>query len=403
MTRTILAMLLGIVALCGNAQAASPLKIAGSLDLSGPAASVGKDTLVGVQYAVEVLNRNGGVLGQQVVFDYQDNGTNPQRASTQAAAQVRDGAVMLIAPQSSAGTLAVSKTVSAKLKVPMCVSASASEDITMKSFQPYVFSIVPNGYIQMRAVATRLAKMPYKRYAILAADYVAARTNATRFKEFIKEMNPQAEIVIEEYPKLGAIDYTASINKIVAAKPDYVFSTLYGADLVAFSKQAEAVGFFRQINGRFIALYDESSLKTLGEHAAIGSDGEQFVPASYLAKASPQSKEYISRFNAKYGFVPSDWTTSAYECVMIWAQAVTAAKTTDPDAVMRAIESSGFNSIRGTLHFARYDHQADTPLFIGRVDYDKTLLQPFIAISDVIPGATLRPSEAAVLKARQTE
>jgi branched-chain amino acid transport system substrate-binding protein len=344
----------------------------GSFDLSGPAAEVGKDSLLGVQYAVEVLNKRGGVLGQSVVLNYQDNGTNPQRASNQAASLVREGAVMLMAPQSSADTLAVSKTVSAKLKVPMCVSA-------------------------------RLAKMPYKRYAIVAADYAGARTNAVRFMELMKEMNPNVEFVIEEYPKLGAIDYTATINKILAAKPDYVFTSLYGSDLVTFSKQATAVGFFKQIDDRFIALYDESTLKSLGQFAPIGSDGGQFVPASYLATASPQSKEYVNQFKAKYGVVPSDWTTSAYECVMIWAQAATTAKTTDADAVMHAVESSDFKVIRGTLRFAKYDHQADTPMFIGRVDYSKELKQPVMTITDVIPGATLQPSEAVVMKARQSQ
>jgi branched-chain amino acid transport system substrate-binding protein len=403
MKRITLTTLFGIASVWGSAHAGTPITIGGSFDLSGPAAEVGKDSLLGVQYAVEVLNKRGGVLGQSVVLNYQDNGTNPQRASNQAASLVHEGAVMLMAPQSSADTLAVSKTVSAKLKVPMCVSASGSEDITMKSFQPYVFSIAVNGYFQTRAMATRLAKMPYKRYAIVAADYAGARTNAVRFMELMKEMNPNVEFVIEEYPKLGAIDYTATINKILAAKPDYVFTSLYGSDLVTFSKQATAVGFFKQIDDRFIALYDESTLKSLGQFAPIGSDGGQFVPASYLATASPQSKEYVNQFKAKYGVVPSDWTTSAYECVMIWAQAATTAKTTDADAVMHAVESSDFKVIRGTLRFAKYDHQADTPMFIGRVDYSKELKQPVMTITDVIPGATLQPSEAVVMKARQSQ
>ncbi|MGQ7937594.1 ABC transporter substrate-binding protein [Paraburkholderia sp. D1E] len=403
MKRTTLIALFGIASVWGSAHAGTPITIGGSFDLSGPAAEVGKDSLLGTQYAVEVLNKRGGVLGQPVVLNYQDNGTNPQRASNQAASLVHGGAVMLMAPQSSADTLAVSKTVSAKLKVPMCVSASGSEDITMKSFQPYVFSIAVNGYFQTRAMATRLAKMPYKRYAVVAADYAGARTNAARFMELMKEMNPNVEFVIEEYPKLGAIDYTAAINKILAAKPDYVFTSLYGSDLVTFSKQATAVGFFKQIDNRFIALYDESTLKSLGQFAAIGSDGGQFVPASYLATASPQSKLYVNQFKAKYGVVPSDWTTSAYECVMIWAQAATAAKTTDADAVMHAVESSDFKVIRGTLRFAKYDHQADTPMFIGRVDYSKELKQPVMTITDVIPGATLQPSESVVMKARQSQ
>jgi branched-chain amino acid transport system substrate-binding protein len=382
----------------------APVKIAGSLDLSGPAASVGKDALVGVQHAVEVLNEKGGVLGRPVAFDYQDNGTNAQRASSQAMALVKDGgAVMLISPQSSGNTLAVSKTVSAKLKMPMCVSASSSDDITMKDFQPYVFSVTTTSYQTMRADAIRMAKQPYKRYAVLGGDSAAGRANVARFKEFIKELNPQAEIVIEEYPKLGAIDYTASINKILAAKPDYVLAILYGTDLITFSKQASALGFFKQVDNRFYADYDETTLKALGEFAAVGTDGGQRAPAGYLANFGSQSKDYVTRFKAKYGTLPSDWTTLAYDCVMIWAQAANAAKTTDADAVMRAIESNEFASMRGPLRFAKYDHQADTPVFMGRLEYSKDLGQAVMAITEVMPGSVVRPSEAVVLKSRRGE
>src|SRR5207244_12057446 len=146
------------------AQTGAPIKIGGSFDLSGAAGSLGKDALAGAQYAVEALNKSGGVLGRRVVLDYQDNGTNPQRAVSQATALVHDGAVVLLAPISSGSTLAVSKTVSSKLKVPMCVPVSGADEITIKEFQPYIFSVTPNTYMEARANAARLAKQPYKRY-----------------------------------------------------------------------------------------------------------------------------------------------------------------------------------------------------------------------------------------------
>ena len=242
------------------APAGEPIVIAGSFDLSGAAADVGKDVLDGVQYAIEVLNKGGGVLGRKVELRYQDNGTNPQKSVDQANTLLRDGGKFLLAPQSSASAIAVSKAVSGKLKIPSCVSSSNSDDITIKDYQPYIFEIGPNSYMEMRAVATRLAKEPYRRYAVISADYAGGRANANRFKEFIKELNPQTEIVVEEYPKFGATDYTASINKILAAKPDYVWTVLFGADLITFSKQAEALGFFSQVKNRFMALYDGNTL-----------------------------------------------------------------------------------------------------------------------------------------------
>ena len=402
MKRTLLATMLCMSVSAVNAQNA-PIKIVGSFDLSGGAAAVGKDTLTGVQFAVDQLNAKGGVLGRKVDLQYQDNGTNPRQAVDQATQLVQDGAVFLMAPQSSGNSLAVTKAVSAKYKMPMCISASGTDDLTMKDFQPYIFSVTPNSWFEMGASAARLSKLPYKRYALIGADYAGGRSNIVRFKEFLKAANPNIEFVDEEYPKLGAIDYTANINKVLASNPDYVFTIFYGNDLITFSKQAAAVGFFKQINNKFEALYDESTLKVIGDNAAIGSDARQRAPAGYLAKASPQSAEYIKRFRAKYGDVPSDWMTLAYDCVMTWAQAAEFAKTTDADPVMKAIETHEFSSMRGPLHFAAFDHQADNPVFSGIVTYSAELKQPVVDIKEIIPGSLIRPSEAIVMKSRQAQ
>jgi branched-chain amino acid transport system substrate-binding protein len=251
-----------------------------------------------------------------------------------------------------------------------------------------------------RAQAARFAKLPYKRYALLSADYAGGRAGVNRFREFLKEMNPQAEIVVEEYPKFGATDYTASINKILAAKPDYVFSILFGSDLLTFSKQANSVGFFKQIDNKFLALYDFNTLRAMGDNAPIGTEGWQRAPANYLGKQSAQAKEFIDGFKTMTGGYPSDWTIMAYDCVMTWAQAANTAKSVEPDAVIKAIEGGQFESARGSYRFATYDHQASVPTYFGKVEQSKEFGQPVLAIQDVIPGTQARPTEDMVRAAR---
>jgi branched-chain amino acid transport system substrate-binding protein len=373
-----------------------PIPIAGSFDLSGAAADVGKDVLDGVEFAVESVNKNGGVMGRPLKLTYQDNGTNPARAVNQATSLVQGGAKFLLSPQSSASAIAVSKAVSGKLRMPTCANSANSDDITIKDFQPYIFQIGANSYMEMRALAKRLAAQPYKRYAVIAADYAGGRSGANRFKEFIKELNPQSEIVVEEYPKFGAPDYTATINKVAAAKPDYVFTMLFGADLLAFSKQASAIGFFKQVNNHFVALYDGNTLKALGDYAPVGTEGWQRAPANYMAKGSPEAKEYVAAYKAKTGRYPSDWSTLAHDCVVAWAHAANVAKSVEPDAVMKAIETSDFDSPRGHFRFGKFDHQAEVPVYFGKVAQSKEFGQAVLDISAVVAGKDSRPSEAAV-------
>lgn len=392
-------MTLALMALPASAQN-GPIPVAGSFDLSGAAADVGKDVFDGVQYGIEVVDKKGGVLGRQIELKYQDNGTVPQKSVDQATAMLRDGAKFLLAPQSSGSAIAVSKTVTAKLKIPTCTSSSNTDDLTIKDYNPYIFTMAANSYMEARAVANYLAKQPYRRYAVIGPDYAAGRANAGRFKEFIKEYNPQAEIVAEDYPKFGATDYTATINKILAAKPDYVWTVLFGADLITFSKQAQAIGFFDQMKNHFMGLYDSNTLKALGQDAAVGTDGWQRAPAKLLAEASPAGKTYVMGFKGKFGHYPADWSTLGYDCVQVWAQAAEAAKSVEPDAIMGMIETREFQTARGALRLGKFDHQAEAPVYIGKVVQDKEYGQPLLDIVSTIPGATVRPSEETVHKLR---
>lgn len=383
-----------------RAQSGQPLKIVASLDLSGPIGSLGIDALAGFQFAVETVNKKGGVLGRPIALEVQDNGSNPQRAVSQANALVQSGAVLLLSPISSGGTLAVSKAVSAKLKMPMCVAVSAAEEITMKDFQPFVFSMAPTTYMLMRAVTARLAKQPYKRYALIVPDYAGGRASAARFKEFLKELNPQAQIVVEEYPKLGAIDYTASINKILAAKPDYVWSQIYGSDLLTFSKQATALDFFKQIDNRFMTVTDTNTLKILGENAPIGMEGFQYAPFNYIGREG-DGKDFVAQFKAKTGGYPSDWSITAYDCITTWAEAAAKAKTTEPEGLMRAVEEGEYTTLRGRLRFGKFDHEAEVPIYIGKIGAGKDFGQPVLEIDEVVPASATRPSQELVEKSRK--
>lgn len=376
----------------------TPIPIAGTFELSGPAADVSRDVLAGAQFAVETINRNGGVIGRPIVLTHQDNGTNPQKAVTQASALLSDGAVFLVTAASSS-SLAVSKMVTAKQKIPTCSSTSQTDDLTIKEHNPYIIGVSANSYMAMRSVATYLAKQPHKRYAVIAADFAGGRAGANRFKEFIKELNPQAEIVVEEYPKFGATNYTPSINKVIAAKPDYVFTMLFGNDLVTFTNQAQAVGFFKQVNNNFSALYDGNTLKVMGANAPVGTDGFQVAAANAIAKDG-DGKKFIDSFKEKNKQYPSDWSTLAYDCIAIWAQAANAAKSVEPDKVMAALHSMTFKSPRGDIKFGKFDNQAEAPVYIGKVAQSKEFGQPVLDIVEIIPGNTSRPSEAIVNKMR---
>jgi branched-chain amino acid transport system substrate-binding protein len=77
----------GALAMGGVLTAATPLRYAlaksdpykiGSIQpLSGGAAAIGKTALVGLQVAVERINKNGGILGREVKLIAEDDESKP--------------------------------------------------------------------------------------------------------------------------------------------------------------------------------------------------------------------------------------------------------------------------------------------------------------------------------------
>jgi branched-chain amino acid transport system substrate-binding protein len=400
MKRLLACLLAGFWASSSPAQTGQPVTIAGSIDLSGPLAALGEDVLAGIRFAVENVNKNGGVLGRPVQFVHQDNGTNPQRAVSQSTALAETGPAMLISPNSSGSALAVTKTVSLKYKVPMCTTSAGTDGLTMKEFQPYIFAPNPNTFMLMRAVTAYLAKQPYKRYAVIVPDYAGGRETLVRFREFMKELNPQAEIVVETFPKLGATDFTADINKILAAKPDYVWAQIFGNDLLTFGKQAKAVDFFKQINNKFITVLDTTTLKAFGNDAPIGTEGYAFAPYNHML-GTKEGKDFVNQFKVKTGNYPSDWSVMGYECVSIWAQAANAAKSIDAAALMRQIETGKFQSVRTSeITFRASDHQSSAPVYMGKVVASKELGAAVLEVTDIIPATVTRATEDELKKSR---
>ncbi len=66
------------------------------------------------------------------------------------------------------------------------------------------------------------------------------------FSTALKQMKPDVRIVAELFPKFGAPDYSTEISRLMALRPDVVFTTSWGGDLDTLVRQAGQRGLLRQ-------------------------------------------------------------------------------------------------------------------------------------------------------------
>ena len=266
----------------------------------------------------------------------------------------------------------------------------------------YIFSVVPNTFIEGGAMATSMARKPYRRYMIVGPDYELGHIQAEAFERRLRAERPGVEIIGRQWPKLGESDFTPHIAAILAARPETVYSNLFGADLVEFTRQARGHGLFAQVV--FAGLYDVEVLQALGKDAVEGIIAYERGPFHVIRALAPSERfeRFIRQYGAATNKYPSAWAINAYDAVMTWAKAVGGAHTFDPEAVVDALEGLELDSLRGPGRFIRRsDHQANVGSYLGIVAWADGF-PDFALWKDAvyIPGDQVWRSEAEVAEIR---
>ena len=370
-------------------------KVGLSTSLTGSVASYGQAGLNGISMAIDEVNAKGGVNGYKIQLDQADDAAKASLGTENARRLiVEDKVVALFGAVSSAVCLAESP-ISKQYAVPFITFTCNDFNLTTTKFQPYIASVVPNTYMEGTAIANFLgAQAKYRTYYILAPDYSFGHTEADAFKARLKVLNPSAQIIGEDYPKLGATDYTSYINKILAAKPDIVYSNIYSGDLVTFVKQATPFDFFNKVS--FSTLTSTDDLQTLGNDFPKNLLG--YARAPFYAIDTPENKDFIKRYRDRFLKDPSEWAIMGYDAYNLWANAANQAGVFDGDKVMAKIVGQPFKGLRGTFTIRAIDHQADVPEWVGVTTASTTYPFPIFGTATLVPGNTLLMTEDQVKK-----
>lgn len=370
-------------------------KVGLSTSLTGSVASYGQAGLNGIQMAIDEVNAKGGVNRYKIELDQADDAAKAALGTENARRLIlEDKVVALFGAVSSAVCLAESP-IAKQYTVPFITFTCNDFNLTTTKFQPYIASVVPNTYMEGTAIANYLgAQSKYKTYYILAPDYSFGHTEADAFKARLKVLNPSAQIIGEDYPKLGATDYTSYINKILAAKPDIVYSNIYSGDLVTFVKQATPFDFFKKVS--FSTLTSTDDLQTLGPDFPTNLLG--YARAPFYAISTPENTDFIKRYQARFLKYPSEWAIMGYDAFNLWADSANTAGSFDADKVMGKIVGQPFKGLRGTFTIRAIDHQADAPEWVGVTTASTTYPFPIFGTATLVPGSSLLMPEDQVKK-----
>ncbi len=351
---------LSLLMVCGAAPAAEkpskPIKIGAMFISSGPMGGYGKHGGQAIQMAVGEINASGGILGRKVEAMVEDTKLNKDLTLGLAKKFITEDKVDFLMGPTSSGLATALSAMARDNKTILVLTQAAADELTGVNFHPYVFSTLSNAMMHSRSGAHLMATKPYKRYMCIGPDYSYGHSSWNSFKAKLTELRPDVEIVGELFPKFLSKDYMEYITKINEAKPDAVWSPLWGSDAVIFIKQALPTGMFKNIKFAFPVAGALEVLVPMGKDMPEGI----YVSSRYFFNSPDSSlnRRFVKSYQERFREYPDYMAGETYAGVQFIKAAVERAGTTDPAKVIKAVERrplawetpEGWKVMRGEDH-----------------------------------------------------
>ena len=369
-----------------------PIKI-GIIDpLSSPYKTSSIHDVHGANVAMDMYNKQGGVLGRQVIIVEADDASNVETAVKMANKLVKEDRVdFLMGTFNGEVALAVSEVAQRENKLFM-VTGAYDPELTGARCNANTFVFMPNAMMLARAVVPQIIKAYGSKWHMISADTADGRTARQALTNVLQSQG--GEVVGNTSTKFGETDFTSALNEAKAAKPNAVILNLYGWDLVhaleAYSKldiAKDKIGVGGLVGGEQIG-------RPLGYKNNHGIWGLIWDPKIN----TDGSKRFIQGVIDKYNHTPTSRCYLGYAAITQILEATKRAGTTKTDKVVAALDGHEFDGLKeGKSYFRRADHQHVQDVLVGKA-YGKELGLGHYQILATVAGDVAAPKEQSSCK-----
>lgn len=325
--------------------------------LSGSQRAVGQGMLQGAELAAAKLNAQGGIRGQMVEIVPIDDQADPEVAKSAATAAVAAGLDAVVGPYNSgAGGQSLPIYIDDGLVPLRLTSADATAGLGF-TLQPMTSQIAPvaseaiDDWVKATSVAIVVDET--QDYTLFAAEAIQSGLLARGIAVMsVTNISP------------GAPSYADEIAILLADAPDLIYVVTYYPEAAVIAADVQASG----IDTTCIVDYggfDEGYIRNAGVEAAqtctvVGVPS----PSDY-----PGSEALIDVFEDRFNMPPDSWSPYTYDSVLILADAIERANSTDAVDLTEALNNiSGWIGWTGAVSFeANTGNREPASLSINRV------------------------------------
>ena len=362
-----------------------PIKVGVLHSLSGTMAiseTTLKDTML---MLIDKQNKAGGLLGCQLEAVVKDPASDWPLFAEKARELVSNDAVDVIfgswTSASRKAVLPVIEELNALYFYPVQYEGEeSSKNVFYTGAAPNQQAIPATDYF--------LEELGVEKFALLGTDYVYPRTTNRILEAYLKSKGIAESDIFINYTPFGHSDWSTIVSDVVALGADGkqvgVISTINGDANIGFYKELAAQG----VSADDIPVVAFS----VGEEELSGLDTSNLVGHlaawNYFMSAEGEANAgFIKEWHAFIGDearVTNDPMEAHYIGFNMWVNAVTAAGTTDVDAVREAMWGQEFPNLTGGTAVMGVNHHLSKPVLMGEIRADGQF--DIISSTDPVPG-----------------
>jgi branched-chain amino acid transport system substrate-binding protein len=347
-----------------HARGEEPVKMGMVEPLTGAYGALAKSEVEGARLALDEVNQRGGILGREVQLLVEDSANDIATGVAKTRQLIdHDQADFILGNVNSAVALAMARVTAEKRKLHM-VTGGHIDEITGRHCSWNVFRICKTTAMEANAIADTLVEKFGRKWFFLTPDYAYGYALQAAFE---RKLRAHGGTWASDLVPLGTVDYSQSLMKVEAYRPQVLIDIMGGEDQVNSLEQIVRFGLAQEmaVGG---ALFELESIWVVPDAARSGWWTMEWW---WNQPDIPHVKEFNDAVRRRTGKAASARNWFGYAAVHTLALVSNQEKSLDPVALARALQRFKLPpevALEPNQAFFRdRDHQLMSTIFVGEV------------------------------------
>jgi branched-chain amino acid transport system substrate-binding protein len=362
-------LILGL--LSSSIHASETIKVAAIFAKTGEAATPNLMYFYSARFAVEEINKKGGLLGKPIALIEIDNQSTALGSKTAAEQAVKDGVTAVIGGSRSSHALAMAPVLQAA-KTPMISPSATILELTRVG--DYIFRACFVDEFQGAVMATFAIRDLKAKTAVVLTN-TGNKYSMDLAKVFAQQFKKTGGKILLEGEYLEDVtDFRALVEQVSQLKPKVVFIPGYSKDTGYIMKTAAEMGIKLHYLGG-----DGWSEEMIYQYAGDAVNGNYCCSNWNKDNPDKLSLRFVEVFEKSYGRIVAVSPALTYDAFMLLADAIRRANSLDQAKIRKALASTrGFRGVTGEITYDTHRNPVNKPAVIlkyekGATVYVKTI------------------------------